>query len=102
MRGDKMILKGVLAELALESNREMVNAVLRPPVLSTNTAPCECEHISHFWEENKLTPLGEIGHPFGMKFFDKHLHQVRTPDGTFFICTRCKDDCFRDAINRAI
>lgn len=51
---------------------------------------CQCEHISHF-ENAQATPLGNPGHSYGRRFHP--VVPVKTPWGTFEVCTDCSKDC---------
>lgn len=53
---------------------------------------CECEHISHM-DKKKRTPLGNPSHKYGQKYYG--LKAVKTPYGTFHICSDCINDCHR-------
>lgn len=57
--------------------------------------PCECEHISHFPENEGGTALSH--HEYGAPC-DGPSHAVRTVCGTFILCTSCKDGHMREFI----
>jgi len=65
----------------------------------TETQPCECENVCHDPESRTvsgkriLSPNGNPGHDYGIKFFPRFLRKVKTAYGTFNVCTHCAEDC---------
>ena len=54
---------------------------------------CQCEHAAHFANSTAVTPNGNPGHRYGVRFFLSYLETFSTPYGTFLICLDCKQDC---------
>jgi len=52
---------------------------------------CECEHIAH--ASKQLTPYGNPGHTYGVKFSTSYMEKIKTPSGTFNVCKDCARDC---------
>ena len=62
------------------------------------TRPCECEHVAHFHDssEQELTPNGNHGHKYGVRFAEHFITPVRTVMGTFNVCKDCAGDCYAE------
>lgn len=68
---------------------------------------CQCEHICHTTQlerglvtpdplgkyPHSLSPNGNPGHFYGIKFFERYLQTVHTPHGDFELCQDCAKDC---------
>jgi hypothetical protein len=54
---------------------------------------CQCEHESHHGSD-KLTPNGNPGHRYGVRFWPEYLINVKTIYGDFQVCKDCAEDCY--------
>ena len=54
---------------------------------------CECEHISHFPEDEHVTPDGNLGHAYGHEFRPGLMRVAQTQFGMFTVCKWCYADC---------
>jgi hypothetical protein len=69
------------------------------------TRHCECEHVAHSRNREHLTPNGNPGHKYGVRYALSYLVKVKTTYGTFEVCKDCADDCYQNEpreIRRAI
>lgn len=58
------------------------------------TKACECEHAAHFHDEGRqLTPNGNPGHKYGVKYALSYIEPRKTVNGTFHVCRDCARDC---------
>jgi hypothetical protein len=93
MVSTKQIVKGVLAELRLEEHKDRLRATSKGNQPTLAEATCECEHASHDWDNEVLTPHGKVGHPSYLQFYVDKLTHVKTEFGVFRVCERCSADC---------
>lgn len=89
-------LKSLKAELSLQESKGAFFNILHPHKPDGEAQVCECEHISHFWEDSKLTPNGDIGHPHDLMFYRASMHAIECRRGVLVVCERCEADCFKD------
>jgi hypothetical protein len=63
---------------------------------------CECEHVCHFHDDGRqLSPHGNLGHLYGVKFALHYLREITVPGaGTFIICRDCANDCHDTGVDR--